>query len=156
MNVINLLLYELEYTYNEEGWYPPLKSVLTGLTYEQAAWKPKDVELNSIWEITAHLLYYKERLLWRLQGKNFEYASNNRDTFVFEGNSQADWDNIVLRMHQINQEIYEHIQKLNMTDLENETSKSPLWKHISGIIRHDAHHAGQIIILRRLQGAWPA
>lgn len=52
-------------------------------------------------EITAHLLYYKERLLLRLQGKTAEYASNNQDTFTFEGDSQKDWDALVKRMHRV-------------------------------------------------------
>ncbi|WP_342603128.1 hypothetical protein [Peribacillus sp. FSL E2-0159] len=59
-------------------------------------------------------------------------------------------------MNQVNQEIYEQIQKLSITDLEKDTSKQPLWKHINGVIRHDAHHVGQIIVNRKLQGAWPA
>ncbi|WP_057915827.1 DinB family protein [Peribacillus muralis] len=156
MNVINLLLYELEHTYSQDDWYSPLKLILNDLTVEQAVWKPQSKTINSIWEITAHLLYYKERLLLRLQEKNAEYASNNQDTFTFEGNSQEDWDALVRKMNQVNQEIYEQIQKLSITDLEKDTSKHPLWKHINGVIRHDAHHAGQIIVNRKLQGAWPA
>lgn len=155
MNVINLLLYELEHTYSQDDWYSPLRLVINDLTFEQALWKPQGETINSIWEITAHLLYYKERLLLRLQGKNTEYASNNKDTFTIEGNSQEDWNDLVRNMQQVNQEIYEQIQKLSITDLENDISKHPLWKHINGVIRHDAHHVGQIIVNRKLQGIWP-
>ncbi|MEH7309384.1 DinB family protein [Neobacillus drentensis] len=154
--MINLLLYEIEHTYSQDDWYSPLKLLINDLTVEQAVWKPESNNtINSIWEIIAHLLYYKERLLLRLQGKTAEYASNNQDTFAFKGDSQEDWDASVKRMRQVNHEINEKIQKLNATDLENVTSKLPLWKHINGVIRHDAHHAGQIIVIRKLQGAWP-
>ncbi|WMX58362.1 MULTISPECIES: DinB family protein [unclassified Peribacillus] len=153
--MINLIIYEIEHTYSQDNWYSPLKLVINDLTVEQAVWKPKNKTINSIWETTVHLLYYKERLLLRLQGKNAEYTSNNHDTFAFEGDSQEDWDALIRRMHQVNQEIYEHVQKLSITDLENDISKHPLWKHINGVIRHDAHHAGQIIVNRKLQGAWP-
>lgn len=155
LNVINLLLYEIEHTYIEDDWYSPLKHVINDLTVEQAAWKPKNKSINSIWEITAHLLYYKERLLLRVQGKTAEYASNNQETFAFQGDSQEEWDALVSRMHQVNQELYEHIQKLSVTDFENDTSNHPLLTHINGVIRHDAHHGGQIIVNRKLQGAWP-
>jgi len=26
---------------------------------------------------------------------------------------------------------------------------------VAGLVEHDAYHAGQIVLLRRLQGAWP-
>ena len=26
---------------------------------------------------------------------------------------------------------------------------------LAGLVEHDAYHAGQIVVLRRLQGAWP-
>lgn len=153
--MINLLLYEMEHTNSQDDWYSPLNLVLKDLSFEQVLWKPQNEEINSVWEITSHLLYYKERLLLRLQGKNAEYTANNNDTFKFGGNSQEDWDLTVEKMKQINQEIYEHIQKLSMTDIENDTSKLPLWKHINGVIRHDAHHMGQIIVNRKLQDIWP-
>jgi hypothetical protein len=58
--VINLLLYEIEHTYSQDDWYSPLNLVLKDLTFEQALWKPQNKEINSIWEITSHLLYYKK------------------------------------------------------------------------------------------------
>lgn len=154
MNVIDLLLYELEHTYSQDDWYSPLKLVISDLTYEQALWKPENSSINSIWEITAHLLYYKERLLLRLRGENAEYTSNNQETFIIQGNTQEDWDSLVKSMEQANQGINDHIQKMSIIDLENDTSKHPIWKHINGVIRHDAHHIGQIIINRKLQGIW--
>lgn len=99
--MINLLLYEIEYTYSQDDWYSPVKLLLNDLTVQQAVWKPENKTINSIWEITAHLLYYKERLLLRLQGKTAEYASNNQDTFTFDGDSQEDWDALVKRMHRV-------------------------------------------------------
>lgn len=155
MNVIDLLLYEIEHTYNKDDWYSPVELVINDLTVQQAVWKPENKTINSIWEITAHLLYYKERLLLRLRGKTAVYASNNLDTFAYEGDSQEDWNAIVKRMHRVNGEIYGQIQKLSAIDLGNDTSKLPLCKHINGVIRHDAHHAGQIIVMRKLQDAWP-
>jgi uncharacterized damage-inducible protein DinB len=149
MNLVDLLLFENEYSYSKDDWYAPVKLVLGGLKAEQAAWKSEGQNINSIWEIAAHLLYYKERLVQRLQGETPEYASKNEDTFIYEGGTQADWDALVSRMDQVNQQFYQLLQKVE--DAENH----PLLKHISGVIRHDAHHAGQIIINRKLQGAWP-
>jgi len=71
---------------------------------------------------------------------------------VFEGNSQADWEAFVNKMHKVNQRLSEQIQSLSETDLEKGTSKFSLLKHINGVIRHDAHHVGQIIMIRKLQG----
>ncbi|MCJ8007187.1 hypothetical protein ACFFF5_06735 [Lederbergia wuyishanensis] len=50
---------------------------------------------------------------------------------------------------------YDFLQKVTFFDFENDTSKLLLWKHINGVIRHDAHHAGQMILIRKLQGIWP-
>lgn len=55
--------------FGTEDWYPPLKDALTGITAEQANWKPEGVAVNSIWETASHILFYKERLLAQLQGE---------------------------------------------------------------------------------------
>lgn len=58
--------------FGTEDWYPPLKDALTGLTAEEANWKPEGVAVNSIWETASHILFYKERLLAQLQGEKGE------------------------------------------------------------------------------------
>lgn len=150
----NLLLYELDHTFEIDDWYSPLNLALDGITAEQAILKPTPQEgINSIWELTAHMLYYKERLLLRLNGERPEYASDNRETFLIQGDTQDDWGSIVRKTHEVSAELRQKIESLSENEWD-EDAKMPVWQHINGVIRHEAHHTGQIVLIRKLLGFW--
>lgn len=159
MNRMEILQKEWEKTYMTEGWYPPLKPVLAGLTASQASWRPTGVAANTIWEHLQHLLYYNERFLERLKGGNpADLASTNDDTFTvpFTDDDEAAWQETVKRAEAVYEGLREVLSSKSDLDFEQPIANSHLGDRLLNLIIHIAYHTGQIVQIRKLQGSWPA
>ncbi|WP_442598583.1 DinB family protein [Neobacillus sp. D3-1R] len=154
MQLKELIQKQLEFSYGTEDWYPPLKDALTGLTAEQANWKPEGVAVNSIWENASHILFYKERLLAQLQGETFQHsAQDNDDTFQYC--TELAWEEMLVRCNDNQNKLEKLIGSFTEEDFNKEFNGKSFSKMISSINMHDAYHTGQIIQIRKLQGSWP-
>lgn len=160
MTTKEILLEQFNTCYDENGWFVALKNALQNLTAEQAAQKPEGVE-NSIWGILAHLNFYNERWLKRFKGETVdELTIENSETFAdSESVSEEAWQREVERLDQIMSQWRSLIESADESGFsktiseENESS----WANLVGYINaHNAHHGGQIVILRKLQGSWDA
>lgn len=159
MSRIDLLLYAMNHSHEEEGWYPPLMPSLKGLTAAQASWRPSGEAANTIWETVNHLLYYKERVLKRLQGEDLTYsAAGNDATFSVteKPDDEEAWQATVARVEAVHKGLREVLAAKQDHDLEQPVPESLLGQLITDIIMHDAYHTGQIVQIRKLQGSWPA
>ncbi|SFJ88820.1 DinB family protein [Thermoflavimicrobium dichotomicum] len=158
MSRVKLLVNQLAFTFNEEGWYPPLEEALTGLTAAQASWRPTGEAANSIWETVNHLIFYKERWLERMKGNEpTSEINDNTDTFTQgETTDEKAWQETVEKLRAIQKEWHEIISTTKEEDLDQKFSTTPLWMQFSNLILHDAYHTGQIISIRKLQGSWPS
>lgn len=151
MRIKDLLIHDYQYLFAKEDWFPPLKNAIDNLDAKNATWKPEGASINTIEEITSHMLYYQERLNFRLKGipKQFKSVSNNEETFTYSENN--DWKGIKERLYTANLELQELLIAYFNDKTSNEES---LTKEISGVLRHNAYHIGQIIQIRKLQGSW--
>lgn len=159
MNRVEILLHEWECTYDKEDWYPPLKDALAGLTAAQASWRPQGEAANTIWENVSHLLYYKERLLHRLQStEHAGSAETNDDTFAPSGGPEDEeaWQTAVQRMGDVHRRIHEHLVSLPNDAFDQIVPGKPVGLSVISLVLHDAFHTGQIVQIRKLQGSWPA
>lgn len=158
MNRIELLLTGWDFCYDREDWAPPLGDALKGVTAAQADWKPEGFAGNTIWETVNHLIFYKERLLRRWTGEEKEYPAGvtNDDTFAVPENSEAAWQETLARSERVHRQLRDKLAQLSEADLENAIPGKNLEEWMHSLIRHDAYHTGQIVLLRKLQGSWPA
>lgn len=158
MNRLDLLLFEWRNCYDKEDWYPPLSEALKGVTLDQANWRPEGAAANSISGIVNHLLYYKERLLKRMQsGDPSETADDNDATFVGTSNDKAAWQATLARLDAVHHEIGDMLEGYEDKDLDRTIPiDKKLGLALASIIMHDAYHTGQIVQIRKLQGSWPA
>ncbi|MBT2681731.1 DinB family protein [Bacillus sp. ISL-35] len=159
MKLNELLLHDFLNTYNREDWYPPLLDALKGVTYSDAVWKPQEGNVNCIAEIVSHLLYFQERLLRRLTDSigQFQEASENDETFRKAHKwSEEEWESLLKKVYKTNHDL--HVLFEHMTDEGTQFKFKELTaaEMISGVTRHNAHHIGQIVMLRKLHGSWPA
>ena len=155
MSTKTILLGQLAASYDENGWFSCLKFAIKGVTAEQADWKAQGAD-NSIREIINHLNYYNNTYLERFRGNDYEYTLPDNDATFDEGEGNT-WEDEVQRFETIMDGWREEIEKADdskfdeMAPPRNETK----WKVvISNIIAHAAHHGGQIVLLRKLQGSW--
>lgn len=158
MKVKEVLSEQLTGTFDRSLWFTCGDEALKGLLAEQASWKPS-LALNSIWEILAHLNYYNYAYLQRFKGIDYTYPKNeNSETFDSgEGNSEEAWKAECDNFSAILGEFRELVEAAADEKFDGEvspTNKGP-WGSVLGQINiHNAHHIGQIVILRKLQGSW--
>jgi uncharacterized damage-inducible protein DinB len=155
-----LLLQQFDNCYDENGWFSSLKHCLKALTAEQAAWRAEGAD-NSIWEIIAHLNYYNHAYLERFRGGEYEYKkADNEATFEQADEVSEDaWAKVVHDFEHVMSRWREEIQNADepkLAQLAPPRNEVPWWHLIANINTHIAHHGGQIVILRKLQGSWDA
>ena len=151
----DILLDQFNTCFDSNGWFVATKNAIAGVTAEQAAWKPEGAD-NSIHEIINHLNYYNNAYLQRFKGTDYEYKAADNDATFDEGEA-ASCEEEAERFNAIMSEFRELIGKANELKFDeiapprNEISWAEL---IGNINAHNAHHGGQIVLLRKLQGSW--
>ncbi|WP_456288328.1 DinB family protein [Paenibacillus sp. AK002] len=151
MNMKELLLQNWDYAMDQEDWYPPILPALKEVTLEQALWKPEGEAANSIWENVQHLLYYKQRLLGRLEGRPLHNEGiGNDETFLIHDTNEEAWDTARNQLQEVHATLRQKFEAMTEAEIE----ESP--QRILSLIMHDAYHTGQIVFIRKLQGSWPA
>jgi uncharacterized damage-inducible protein DinB len=158
---LNLLQQLRSYSWNEEGWFVPLAEALKDLSVTQAAWQPPGGG-NTIWQTVNHLNFYNYRILCRLTGQPLDAQKESNDE-TFGGPSDAAntaaWEATVQEAGRIADGLKKALAELTEADLDrslSEASKAPAADFLAAWIMHDAYHTGQIVLLRKQQGSWPA
>jgi len=153
-----VLIAQFNRCYDENGWFVSARNALEGLTAEQADWSPEGSD-NSIWETLTHITYYNNAYLQRFKGIDFEYEiSTNDDTFKGSAfPSEDEWQKVVAEFDAVMTEFRELLTSADATKLDELVSdENPRkWSSlIADINAHNAYHAGQILLIRKLQGSW--
>ncbi len=158
MTTKETLLEQFTACYDENGWFVALKNAVKDLTAEQAIWKTENLD-NSIWEILSHLNFYNEAYLKRFKGIDYVYpTSDNSETFTSaETVSEEAWQAEVEKFDSIMTEwrsLLEAAESGKFDEAVSATNSSAWSSVIAHVNAHYAHHGGQIVVLRKLQGSW--
>ncbi|MGF2616293.1 DinB family protein [Rossellomorea vietnamensis] len=146
------LLHLLDTTYDKENWYAPFKHAIEGLTAEQANWQPSGEATKTIWENVNHLIYYKERLTAKLEGREWTNNLDGDETFSLTDSNTSEWQEVVERAETAHLNLRRALTSVS----DPKSGQDALEEKLLDILLHDAYHTGQIIQLRKLQGSWPA
>ena len=156
MTVKEILLEQFAAAYDTNGWFVALKNALKDLTVEEAVWKPENFD-NSIWEILSHLNYYNYAYLERFKGRAYVYQINSNDeTFTAKVSAEA-WQAEIEKFEKIMSEWRNLLESADENKFGEfySAKRQILWGKVIGDINlHNAHHGGQIVVLRKLQGSW--
>jgi len=143
--------------YDQNGWFVAVRNAIDGVNVEQAAWKPSD-SVNCIWETLSHLTYYNNAYLQRFRGIDFQSeVESNDETFSVGENDEATWQADIDKFDTV---MTEWLAALELTDKSKFAELVPnkddtTWAELVGLIStHNAYHAGQILLLRKLHGTW--
>ena len=155
-----ILLEQFTVSYDENGWFVALKNALRNLTAEDAAWKPENLD-NSIWETLAHLNYYNYAYLERFKGADYVYPKSDNDaTFeAAENVSESAWQAEIEKFEAIMNEwrgLIESATEAKFSETVSATNNASWAQLLSNVNLHNAHHGGQIVVMRKLQGSWDA
>jgi len=154
MSTKETLLKQFDVCFETNGWFVALKNAVAGVTVEQAAWM-SDGSDHSIWGLLSHMNYYNNAYLERFQGRDFEYDVPDNDATFTQSASEDDWRMEVDRFTTIMNGWRAVLEAADESKFdENAPNGSPWSEVIADINAHTAHHGGQIVLLRKLQGSW--
>lgn len=151
------LLFLIDTAYDRVSWHGPnLRGSLRGVTPALAAWRPAP-DRHNIWELIVHAAYWKYvawRRLTRAKRGSFPLSGSNFIIRPQIETRQALNEDLALldRMHRT---LREAAAALRPADLDRGSAQPGVTTRalLTGVAAHDLYHAGQIQLLKRMEGA---
>lgn len=128
---------------------------LAGLPWERAGERPAGSP-HTIWQILSHMIFWQDFILAQLRGEDPPFPEHAADSWpgAEAPASEAEWRAAVEHFTRGLDEAMRHTRR----DLESELSSRPGRTRAESLValaQHNSYHAGQVILLRRMLGAWP-
>ena len=141
-----VLLEQLRTTDSQEDWFVPARIAVAGLTAEQARWTPgKDG--HSVGQLAYHLWFWDRDALAKFKGEpEPPFHGNNDETF--NDFNPAQWNDLVEKLGRVMADWETAVEQADDQKLAQNAS---LVAHVAA---HNAYHLGQILYVRKLEGAW--
>jgi uncharacterized damage-inducible protein DinB len=140
------VLLEQLHTHDQEDWFVPANIAVAGLTAEQAKWSPGKGN-HSVGQLAYHIWYWNTRELADFRGeKKQPFDGNNNETF--DNFTPAQWDDLVAKLNQV---MTDWEKAVETADDQKLAANASLIAHVGA---HNAYHIGQILYVRKLEGAW--
>lgn len=106
---------------------------------------------NSIWQMVNHITSWRENVLLRVQGNEIITPSNNYFMEITDTSENA-WKKSMKRLENSQHQWITFLKTFDESDFDKiyPNNKMSYYKHIHGILQHDAYHLGQIVLLSKL------
>jgi uncharacterized damage-inducible protein DinB len=150
---------QLVRAHDGDPWHgSAVKAILADVTFEQAAWKPS-AEVHSIWELLLHMTGWRDEVARRATGApaaepaGGDWPPAGEPTAVRWRAALAGFDAAHARLVAAVRGLADE----RLFAPSNDSRDRPLGSGVTyyelfhGIAQHDAYHAGQIAILKKLQ-----
>ncbi|WP_214481281.1 DinB family protein [Bacillus sp. SM2101] len=111
----------------------------------------------TIYQLLGHMSYWQDFFLEFLQGGNRDLPKNAMDTWPQDKSPSSNEEWIKLVEHFLNgiDKACEITRKIRLVEpLQNWPTETPV-SSLRNIASHNTYHLGEIILIRRLLGAWP-
>lgn len=154
------LLTLLAYAYDQPTWHGPnLCEALQGVELEGALWRPAP-ERHNIWELVLHCAYWKHVVIRWLEGHNDEegFIRQPKDFPALPEATETHWSADVALLEETHRTLLERVGRFDETRLDEAIEaghERTFTDLVFGVANHDLYHAGQIRLLRVLQGRQP-
>lgn len=155
LNPIRAYLRDMDsFFYGGNEWQPGLFEQVKDLNFEQAAWIPNN-KRNSIWKIVKHTIFWKQYIFSAESGNPFsaEVRKTGNWMSIPELPDEENWQAEILLLEKTHIKMKTLIRKKG---IELFNTRKEFSNYIRENISHDAYHAGQIGLLRVMQGIKPA
>jgi uncharacterized damage-inducible protein DinB len=143
-----------------DPWHgSPVKAILEGVTHEQAARQPPN-GAHSIWELVLHMTAWRNEVARRATGE--PAATPAAGDYPSVGDpTAARWKAALAALDASHANLANVVRGMSDDHLlkpTNDPRNRPLgtgctyYELLHGIVQHDAYHAGQIAILKKVLG----
>jgi hypothetical protein len=157
--VETLLLESIQPRKRRGGWHggPTPMGAVRGVSAEEASWVPAPGR-HSIWALTLHIAYWKYAVRRRLEGGEAPRFSRSPANWpdVPDGADEKRWRDDIALLAAEHDRLLDVVRSVPASQYSRATPKGKRWTKgelITGIAMHDAYHAGQIVMLKRLYSA---
>jgi uncharacterized damage-inducible protein DinB len=138
-----------------EGTEAHVKTVnaIAGLSADQAGRKPAGVP-HSIYQLMNHLVLWQDKCLEWLDGQDPAWPAHASEGWpgAERPESQDEWDGLVTRFREGLEKAVDQVDREDMYTVRDRWAPVQLLRSIAS---HNSYHLGQIVMLRRMLGAWP-
>jgi uncharacterized damage-inducible protein DinB len=142
----------LKHGYDGQPWYgTAFCKLLADVTAEQAAVRPVP-NAHSIWQEVLHAIAWRKFTLRLLRGDSVSGLADDENWPEPSACDAAAWKATLDELAQTQTELQAALAGLPDERLTEKAADKPftLYVLLHGIIHHDAYHAGQIALLRKL------
>jgi uncharacterized damage-inducible protein DinB len=154
--VVELLSWNLQPASGQRNWHggPSPVTALRGVEAEQAAWRPGH-RRKSIWALALHIAYWKYTVRRHLEPgpvARFPRAPSNWPTPPDTADPAA-WSRDVGLLKEQHELLVAAVARMPVAALDRIPPAGRRWTYgqlVLGIAAHDAYHAGQIQLMKKL------
>ena len=144
----SILLDQLHSTHDKSEWFVCGNVAVANLTPKQANWTDGKGN-HSVGQLAYHLIFWNQRALQQFRGETPpKLTGTNDDTFT--AFNPKHWDDTVRQLDQVMTDIEKAVESATDAQL---AEWAPTLANIS---THNAYHIGEIVMVRKEQGAWDA
>ena len=160
MSEIARLIDQIDRAHGGDPWHgSPIKQILEGVTAEQAARRPSN-GAHSIWELVLHVTGWRNEVARRATGEpagdppSGDWPSVTNPTPEHWAASLAALD----ASHDVLVQVIRGMSDEHLMKPTSDPRNRPLgtgvtyYELLHGIVQHDAYHAGQIAMVRKVLG----
>jgi uncharacterized damage-inducible protein DinB len=154
------LIDQFNRAHDGDAWHgSPVKEILKGVTHEQAARRPPN-SAHSIWELVLHMTGWRNEVAKRATGGPATEPAGGDYPDIGEPTA-ARWQAALAALDASHANLVAVVAGMTddrMLQPTNDPRNRPLGTGVSyyellhGIVQHDAYHAGQIAILKKILG----
>lgn len=148
MNESERIADELHRAFYGPAWHGPcLKEALNGVSARAAQAHPLDGS-HSIWELAAHLHAWIVEAGLTTRGKAYNSLQGDKDWPPVTATAAQDWEGLLANLERAEQSLEEAVRAT--PDEKLGSGEHSLYLLLHGISQHNAYHAGQIALLKKL------
>ena len=153
MSEVHRIVKELHRTFRGRAFHgPAIEETLEGVSAKTAATKTPG-GAHTIWQIVLHVTYWQDTLRRWLQGDTRRPA-DGEDWPGVHDNSEAAWQQALADLRRSNEQLRDEVMVLDETRLDEPLFEgmSKTYVALHGILQHNIYHAGQISLLKKING----
>jgi uncharacterized damage-inducible protein DinB len=143
----------LKQSFEGKAWHgPALMEALDGVTAESAA-APSPNGAHGIWQIVLHATTWKDAVRKWLEGDQGRPPEEENWPAIGDVN-QAAWRHAVERLRSAHAGLTQAVSRLDDARLDEKPFEGMprIYTLLHGVIHHDLYHAGQISLLKKING----
>jgi uncharacterized damage-inducible protein DinB len=158
MPEVERLIDQLRRAHDGDPWHgSPVTEILKDVTAQQAAWRPPN-GAHSIWELVLHMTGWRNEVADRVRGKPASEPAAGDYPEVGDP-TPARWTAALGALDAAHRRLVVVTRDLSDDEIFRPTNDprkralgtgATVYELLHGIVQHDAYHAGQIAILKRV------